>query len=73
MKGMEAKEKRNMKQDLPYLSIHRVAKTVSLHPGTILSLIKKGDFPEGYKVKEEGILRFDPKEVERWMKERSNE
>jgi predicted DNA-binding transcriptional regulator AlpA len=29
-------------------------------------LIKKGDFPQGYKIEEKGILRFDPKKVEEW-------
>jgi predicted DNA-binding transcriptional regulator AlpA len=55
---------------LPYLSIRKVATLVNLHPFTILNLIKKGDFPEGYKVNNKGILRFDLKKIEMWVRER---
>jgi predicted DNA-binding transcriptional regulator AlpA len=46
-----------------------VAMRINLHPVTILNLINKGDFPEGHRIEEKGILRFDPKEVERWRRD----
>lgn len=56
--------------NLPFFTIGAMAKFLGVHPLTVLALVEKGAVPTPKEVG--GHLRFDTKEIIKWLQERND-